>query len=305
MRPGDTVGLIAASGPVAKPGALQKAIDAVEALGFCIKLGAHAEKVRGFLAGSDEERLSDLHAAFADDTIDGIFCLKGGYGLHRIVEQIDVNIIRANPKILAGYSDVTALHLLLNQRAGLVSLHTPMPASDFIYGAGEFTMTHFMQCVTSTQPLGQLDNPPDCPRQTLLPGKAQGVLVGGNLSLIGQSMGTPNEIDTMEKILFFEDVHEEPYRLDCVLTQLHNAGKLAGCAGVIVGDLRPPEKWETDPSLTAEQVLADFLLPLNVPVLAGFQAGHCEPTLSFPLGVEVELDASNKTVTVLEAACVE
>lgn len=301
LKAGDRIALIAPSGPVAVAGRMEKAIAEVEQMGFVPVLGKNAQKVRGYLAGTDDERLNDLIWAFDDDSIDGIFCLKGGYGLHRIVGSFDAEIARQNPKLFAGFSDITAMHIRLNQSAGLVTLHAPMPASNFAIDAGEFSRQSFMQAISSTDALGDIANPDGYDKKTWVSGKARGRIVGGNLSLIASSIGTPDAIDTRGCLLFMEEVNEEPYRVDGMLCQMRDAGLFDDCAGVIVGDFKLPKNIDTDPSLSMDEVFEDFLSVLPCPVLSGLRAGHCEPTLSFFLGVDAMLDADAQSVTLLEA----
>lgn len=304
LKTGDVVGLIAPSGPIVDPKRLKKAAEIVEEMGFVPKFGKHTGKVYGYLAGSDEERLEDLHTMFDDDGVDGIFCLKGGYGTPRIANRVNIDIIKANPKLFAGYSDITTLHILLNQKADLITFHAPMPVSDFIDGASDFTRESFLKAVKSKEALGSLENPKGEEMYTMSEGKASAVICGGNLDLISLSMGTPYEIDTKGKILFIEEIGEEPYSIDGMLSSMRNAGKLEECAGILLGDFKDAEPRNTNPSLTVQQAIEDALLPLGIPILANFRAGHCEPKITFPLGVMVEMDATNKRVTVLENACV-
>lgn len=302
LKKGDTVALIAPAGPV-DIGRLRMAREKTEEMGFRVMEGRNIRRVHGYLAGRDEERLADLHAAFHHDGVDGIFCLRGGYGTTRFALSVCVDLIRANPKVFAGYSDITALHLVFNQQAGLITFHAPMPAVNFTSACSDFTIAGMIDAITLTELPRKLCNPEREAMYTLSGGCARGRVCGGNLSLIAQSMGTPYEIDTADRILFIEDVGEAPYRIDGMLTMLKNAGKLNDCAGVLIGDLSEPENPPAGPALAMADMLREVLTPLGKPVLANFRSGHCEPMISLPLGVMMEMDADNRVVTLLENGC--
>ena len=298
LRGGDTLGIVAPSGPC-NLSQLEEGMSVLEGMGFRLKEAANLRQRRGYLAGDDEARAAGIMEMFDDDGVDGVICAKGGYGANRMASLIDVDVIRANPKVFLGYSDITTLHLFFNQGAELITFHGPMAAFDFGPKATVFSMESMVRWVMDGAP-GPLENPPDYPRRTLAPGKARGQLVGGNLNLLAYSIGTPWEIDSRGKILFIEEIEEEPYKVDGMLIQLVNAGKLQECAGIVLGDFNNCEVTKTNPSLTLEEALADILLPLGVPVMAGLRAGHCEPKLTLPLGAVCALDADAQMLTVLE-----
>lgn len=294
LYPGARVALLCASSAVPED-RLEPAIQAVQALGLepvvypsCYYVNRH-----GYFAADDAQRAKDLQEAFADNTIQGILCIRGGYGANRILPLLDLREIARHPKVFCGYSDVTALHIALNQRCHMPTFHTPMPSTDYYAGADEFTMTYLRRALFGalTGPLPMGDTV-----ETLQGGRARGVLCGGNLSLVRDSLGTPWEIDTRGKILFLEDVGEKTYRLDGMLTQLRNAGKLDDCAGILLGYWTdcPPE----DPEKTLEisEILQEVVLPCGKPVLGGLPCGHSKPTMSLPLGLTVVMDAEEKTL---------
>lgn len=297
LYPGARVALLATSSAV-DPHRLGPALDAVRALGLepvpypsCYAAGRH-----GYLAADDAQRASDLQAAFADDSIAGVLCLRGGYGAHRILPLLDLDAIARRPKPFVGYSDVTALHTAFNQVCGFVTYHAPMPASDYYQPVDERTMSQLRRCLFG--PLaGPVENPG--PLTALAPGSAMGRLCGGNLSLLAASLGTPWEIDTRGKLLFLEDVGEKVYRIDGMLTQLRNAGKFRDCAGVILGEWTdcPPE--DPERSLTLEEVFQELIVPAGKPVLSGLACGHALPTLSLPLGAMAAMDADTGRLEVL------
>lgn len=295
LQPGDTIGVIAPASPPNIPN-LKKAIPFFENLGLNVKLGKYVEEVHGYLAGTDEQRLKDLHNMFEDDEVDGIIGAGGGYGTGRIAASIDYELIKANPKIFWGYSDITYLHTAIRQQTGLVTFHGPMLASDI--GKEDFH-DH------SKQSFNQLFKPKTIvydktysSLSTISEGEAEGRIVGGNLSLIVNSLGGPYEINTKDQILFIEDVDEPPYRIDSFLSQLKHAGKLNDAAGIIVGDFNNAKPKKDRPSLTLEEVLDDYFKPLNVPVLSGFKIGHCQPHFAIPLGTKAYLSTKTKTLTI-------
>lgn len=298
---GDTVGIIAPSGSMADPGRLPLAVAAVEKLGFKVKLAEGCSFSYGYLAGSDEIRARDLNAFFADPEVDGIFCLKGGYGTPRILDLIDWNCAARNPKVFVGYSDITAIHQGLWKFASLATFHGPMPSSDMIPEFDSFSEESLLRAVTSSQALEAMVPPPGRLPECLVPGIVQGPVVGGNLSLVAATMGTPWELDVQDSILVLEDVDESPYRIDRMLTQLRLAGVLSRCRGLLLGDWKRCEAPEGKKSLSLKEVFSD-ILGRDRPVLANVAVGHCSPVHTLPLGVVARLDAEAGTLVYLESA---
>jgi muramoyltetrapeptide carboxypeptidase len=301
LCPGDTIAVIAPSSPV-DPADLAAGLAVLEGWGFETRVAPSTRASRGYLAGeSDRARADDLLAAFVDPSIAGVICARGGYGATRLLDKIDWTIVAAHPKFFAGFSDVTSLHLAL-ARLGWVTFHAPMVAAglDRLPYNGE----GLRRAMTSTEPLDHVPLPPDGPKLlTVVGGVARGPLVGGNLSLLGATIGTPWEVDTRDSVVLLEDVGEAPYRMDRLLTQLLQAGKLRDAAGILFGDSPTCEQGLKDrPSLTLFEVLEDLLVPLGLPLLYGFPCGHGAHRATLPLGVTVELDATRGSLTVLEAA---
>ncbi|MCX7024865.1 MAG: LD-carboxypeptidase [Spirochaetes bacterium] len=307
LSAGDLVGLISPSGSLRDPGQAEKAVAALERLGFRVKVGASCRAAYGYLAGSDGTRATDVNAFFADPAIRGIVCLKGGYGTPRILDALDYGAIARTPKVFVGYSDITGIHLALNHACSLVTFHGPMGVSDVLLEGEGYSTGSWLAALGATTPLGRLDNPLSAPAPTVLvPGRARGELIGGNLSLVAAAMGTPWELDARGKILFFEDTGERPYRIDRMLTQLRLAGKFDECAGIVLGDWNDCGPEEGKPSLSLEQVFRDVIAPAGKPVIMGLMAGHCSPTMTLPFGVEAVLDAESATpgLEMIEAALV-
>jgi muramoyltetrapeptide carboxypeptidase len=302
LSEGDRVSLIAPAGSTTEADRVQRSVTALEALGLEVKASLVCGDMYGYLAGKDKTRVHELEAAFADPGTKGVFCLKGGFGSARILDKIDYSIIEANPKVFVGYSDITALHLAFGQRCGLVTFHGPMPSSDMLpvfEPASRESLEHAVFSRNGGE-LPQILNPSGRPLVRLSPGVAEGRLVGGNLSLLAASMGTPWEIDTRGKIVFIEDIDEAPYRIDRMLNQLRLAGKFDSCAGIVIGAWTNCVAGEGKRSLSIEEVIADEILPSGKPVLSGLQAGHCSPTLTLPLGIRYRLDANHGTLEPLE-----
>ena len=276
---GDLIGVIAPAGPVAP-----EALPAVQALyarhGYRVRLypGCHAST--GYLAGPDALRLADLHAAMADDEVAAIHCLRGGYGAMRLLDGIDAGLLKRKPKLLMGYSDITALHALWALH-GLPSLHAPMPASDLIKPEREDDEAALFHLLRHGLQAGAVLAPVLDPGGLHLTGEVSGQLIGGNLSLVAALLGTPWAWQPEGAILFLEDINEELYRIDRLLTQLRLAGVLDTVAGIVLGSFTE----EVSPA----QLLRDTLLPLNKPVLSGWPTGHGTPNRPLPMGLRVQL----------------
>lgn len=264
--------------------------------GYQCRIYPGVNQADGYLAGSDQQRLQDLHDAFQAPDIDAILCMRGGYGSMRLLDALDFDLIRRHPKPLVGYSDITALHTVLNRHTGLISFHGAMLNADLLGGKLEPTVSSLFEQLGGR--LGEGDaivHPAAYPLTTIVPGVASGRLLGGNLSILGATLGTVAELDSHGAILFIEDVNEPLYRVDRLLTQLRLAGKLQGLRGVLVGDFAGVTVAAMTP------LLLDTFGPLGVPVLAGWRSGHCDPNLCLPMGARVGLDADRRTL-VLEQA---
>lgn len=298
LRAGDTVG-VAAPASCGDYDKILVAARFLEGLGLQVRLGDAVANRRGYLAGTDEERACDLHKMFADHEIKAIFCARGGYGTARIADLLDYELIRCNPKIFWGYSDITFLHTAFLQKAGLVTFHGPMLTSDVANDdADPLTLATFQQLL---HPQTLRYDETVSPLSVLVQGDALGRIVGGNLTLLASTLGTPYELDTRAKLLFIEEIEEEPYRIDRMLNQLRMAGKLDDAAGIVVGDFHDCEPVKRKgASLSLEEVLDDYLKPLQIPVISGFRIGHCSPNLAIPIGAVGRINTYEKTFTVEE-----
>lgn len=292
LQKNDTIGLIGASSATPKE-KLDSAIKSIEKLGFQVVVGESCYSMHGYLSGTDDIRANDVNKMFADSSIDGIFCVRGGYGATRILDKLDYESIQNNPKVFAGYSDVTAFHIAFNQICNFVTFHAPMASTELNKTIDMHTRSSFIHAITSPDYSGEVQNPPGLKMKSLVEGSATGQLIGGNLSLVCATLGTPYEIDTKNKILFLEDVDEYTYRIDRMLTQLKLAGKLDDAAGIILGGWTNCGADNPEKSLTLEQVFNEILVPTGKPIITDVVCGHCLPTITLPLGAMVTMNTNN------------
>ncbi|MFJ7736332.1 LD-carboxypeptidase [Lysinibacillus sp. NPDC097287] len=303
LKKGDTIALISASGATPSE-KLPRAIESIEKLGFKVVVGETCRARHGYLAGSDELRAKEINLMFQDPTIDGIFCIRGGYGATKILSRLDFEMIKENPKVFAGYSDVTALHIAFNQKCDFVTYHTPMPSTEFIRSdMDDYTWGYFINSVMDTSRSGYfLDNPPTLRMTTLVAGEATGQLIGGNLTLVTASLGTSYEIDTKGKILFLEDIDESEHRIDRMLTQLKLAGKFDEVAGILLGawtNCGPENPSQPEHCLSLQTIFNEILVQFNKPILMDIACGHCLPTMTLPLGRTIKFNADTQIIEVI------
>lgn len=305
---GDVVGIVAPASAPAKPGNIDLALDALTKLGFQAKPAAHLRQRLGFLAGSDRQRADDLMEMFQDQAVKAILCFRGGYGAARLLPLLDYRIIQQNPKILIGYSDITSLHCALLAKANLVSFHGPMLNSEFLKeNLPDFTLQSFLR--TLMQPVAPGSLSLAYRKKTirvLSPGTASGPLVGGNISILCASLATPYQPPLKGAILFFEDLNEEPYRFDRMLTQLLNAGLLQQVTGIAVGinkNCRDPKARKCkEYRQTLDDVLTERLSPLNIPIVTGLPFGHVRYNATLPVGARAVLDGDKGDLSIIEPA---
>ncbi len=304
-KQGDKVALVAPGSPI-KPEKFDNAVNNLENLGLVPVFTDTVFKKYGYLAGTDEERGADLMHHFENKDIKGIWCLRGGYGCTRILSSLDYDVIRRNPKILIGYSDITALLLAIYQKTGLVGYHGPVSISNIF--------TDFTQQQVNQILFGQAEARHDIPlisqtdlsyRQspyTITPGKASGALIGGNLSLLVNLPRTAYAPSYEGKLVFIEDVGEKPYRIDRMLTYLLEATDLKHAKGIILGVFADCEPKEDDVSLILKETMIDRLASLDIPCFYGFTFGHVSDICTFPIGIKAEMDADTFSVRLLEKA---
>ncbi len=304
LRPGGTIAVVLPASAV-DPGQIEAGIAGLQAAGFQIRLPADPLVRRGYLAGADDAtKAAAIAAAFADPAVGAVLCARGGYGSMRLLPLIDWQTIRANPKPFVGFSDVTGLHLALHRETGLITFHGPMPVWDLPDAEPAWNLAGLISALTSTEPLHTIAAPPGAGvPEPLIPGSAEGVLEGGNLTLLAALCGTRWQPDLRGCIALIEDTHESPYRIDRMLTQLVLAGAFDGVRGVLFGDSPDCDRPPSPRGLTLREVLLDRLGGLGVPVLYGFPCGHTPYRATLPLGVRCRLDTAAGTLTMLKAAC--
>ena len=307
LGPGCRIGLVAPAGPLLERDDLTRAEELCRALGYEPVLGSHAHRRHGYLGGTDEERLADLHWALQTPAIDAIWCIRGGYGSLRLLDRLDYEHVVRRPKAIIGFSDITALLNAVGRRAGVVTYHAPVARA----AMSRFGREHFERVLASpTAPgrLGRIPPPSDVliPQEhrivSLVPGVAEGPLVGGNLTLLHCLAGTPYFPDLENAILFLEDVGEHLYNVDRMLAHLRLVGAFGSLAGVIVGRFTEIDRASRDGALGFDEVLATYFEPLRIPVAYGFPIGHVNAQWTLPLGVRARLDAGAGEVDLLEPA---
>ncbi|HTR42607.1 MAG TPA: LD-carboxypeptidase [Pseudomonadales bacterium] len=307
LRPGDVVGIVAPGSAPDNPEDFGRYIHAIGKRGFKPRLAPNVRKRLGYLSGDDQARASDLMGMFADPEVKAIICARGGYGSARLLGMLDYQVIKQNPKIFVGFSDITALHCAIQTHSQLVTFHGPTLNTAITEQGPEFSIQSLLKTVTQqTPPGGICDADARNAVSVLRGGTATGPLVGGNLSVLGTMLGTPYQPSFKGTIFFFEDVDEEPYRFDALLTQLLNAGLLQQVAGVAVGTnkdcIDPAAATSTEYRQTVADVLKDRLLPLGVPIVAGLPFGHVPNNATLPMGLEATLDGQNGDLIITESA---
>lgn len=304
LKPGDTIAIVAPAGPVDIE-KVKAFVTQAEQVGYRVKMSASIDRKTGYLAGTDDQRADELNSAIRDPQVRAIFPARGGYGLTRILDRIDYAALAKDPKIVTGYSDLTALHLAIARKVGLITFHSPMPTSDLWKGqapevsyAGQLFWRMVEASRYSSDQTGfEVPYPPDSRPAALSKGKARGRLIGGNLTLITATMATPFAIETDHAILFIEDIEEAPYRVDRMLSQMRLAGLLDKVAGVIIGDFSYKNGTE---QAQMEAVFHGYFDRANYPVVWKFPVGHVANNATLPQGVLAELDAETLTLRLLE-----
>lgn len=303
LRRGDLIGLVAPASPPLDWTHVERGVRYLESLGYRTRLGPHLQARHGYLAGTDLQRAADFNAFLRDPQVRAIFAVRGGYGTPRLLPLIDYGAARRDPKIVVGYSDITALQMALWRRAGLVTFAGPMLVADLAGHRDPFAEEQFWRLLTSTGRVGELPQPEGAPLRQRHAGKAEGRLLGTNLSLLCASLGTPFSPDYRQALLVLEDVGEQLHRLDRMLTQLRNAGVLRRLSGLILGAFTkcvPNDR--TRPFLSQAEIFADMLQWCPQPAVDRFAFGHVATKVTVPLGCLARLDADRGRLEVVETA---
>ncbi|MED1663074.1 S66 peptidase family protein [Brevibacillus laterosporus] len=305
LQVGDCVGLLAPASPV-ESDRVEKAIQEVEAMGLRVKVGPSSYRsFGGYLSDTPENRTCELENMFSDPEVNAIWCLRGGYGTPQLLNLLDYSIIAENPKLFIGYSDITALHTAFMQEACLATLHGPMAAVEPVNGFNPLSKGYLERVLFCAEPLGEIVNPPEIATRCLVPGEASGAIVGGNLSLICATLGTEYELDTTNKILFLEDIDEEPSQVDRMLTQLALAGKFSDANAIVLGSWEACLAKEGKESFTVEELFERIIVPFQKPTLANMQIGHDSTNLPLPLGVRGTVISHEGILCVEESLTIE
>jgi len=290
LEPGAHVALIAPAGPLQKPEDLPRAQENSRLLGWEPIVGPHATERVGYLAGHDRDRLNDINRALRDPTIDAIWCLRGGYGMMRILAGIDYDALSRTPKAIIGYSDITALHAAVQRKCRLVTYHGPTARE---------TMSDFARDSFRRALVEQADSCGVAPNaREINAGVAEGRLVGGNLAVLASLCGTPFAPDLSDGILILEEINEPVYRIDRMLQQLKLAGALNGCRAIAFGECTGCTEDAGGGGRPFDEVLGEVADALGVPCLAGIPIGHIAEQWTIPLGAMAKLDTAKRTLTV-------
>ena len=303
LRRGDLIGLVAPAGAIWDLERTNRAVRYLEGLGYRVEVGAHAGGQHGAFAGTDDERVGDLNQFLRDPRIRGVFALRGGYGTMRLLEAVDYRAARRDPKVVVGYSDITALQLALYRRIGLVSFSGPLSAVEFATGPDPYTEEHFWRLVTSCRKPGRLRLPPGGVVISSFGGKAKGPLLGGCLSLVVALLGTRYSPSYRGSILFLEDVHEQLHRLDRMLIQLRLAGILGAASGILLGqftDLVAADPVRPHASLAS--IFESVFAGSTIPRVSEFPYGHLPCKATLPIGLPAFMDADRGLLRFEEAA---
>lgn len=304
LKIGDTVGLIAPGSFITEK-ELEEAVTNIRSLGLKPYYTDNILAKEGYLAGTDKQRAEDLNRMFANPKVKALWAVRGGYGCVRILDMLDYSSIRRNPKIVIGYSDITVLLYGIFSQTGLIGFHGPVAISTF----DEFSVAYLKSILFGDSTGVKLIQSPVAADSTVIrSGKATGRLVGGNLSLVVSLIGTKYDVETKGKIIFLEEIGEEPYRIDRMLTQMIQAGKFNGAAGIALGNFRKCEIKKNDPefdsSFSLSEVLFDRLFDLGIPVIYGLSFGHIDNKYTLPFGALAELNVFDKSITLSESAVI-
>jgi len=304
LKKNDLIGLITPSSSI-KPGQLEDTIKKLEGLGYRVYYKKSVLDEYGYFAGKDIDRAAELMHMFLNKEVDAIFCVRGGYGTIRILELLDYDVIRQNPKLLLGYSDITALHAAIYKKTGLVSFHSPLGVSDF----NSFALTSFNSVIVEPKENYKYDyrrekktgDNPEFDIYTISPGKAEGELVGGNISVLDSMIGSGFEPDFEGKIVYLEEVEEKTYKVDKMLFHLLSSTNLKLAAGIVLGVLKDCNVNE-EPRISLKQVLEDLLEPIGIPVSYGLSFGHIDYKITIPFGIRGRMNAEDNSLELIERA---
>ncbi|MGN0353682.1 MAG: LD-carboxypeptidase [Muricoprocola sp.] len=297
LKTGDTIGVVAPSMPV-QPEEKKKMKECLEKAGYHVKFGKTVEELsnfHGYLSGDAKTRAEDVNHMFADPEVDGIICARGGYGSCHTMKYLDLDLIRENPKVFVGFSDITNFHSVINKYCNLVTFHGPMMISTATKGLSDYSADSMRRALNMEKEYEFL-NPEGDPMQVLIPGKAKGMITGGNISLLARSIGTFYQPDTEDKILFLEDVEETFPSLDMMISQMEQAGMMDQIRGVLLGNFSGCSNEKYDKTYELDQFLKDRFAGYQVPVMSHLCCGHASPMATIPMGTICTMDTEKNTL---------
>lgn len=305
LKKGDLIGIISPASTPSDLSKIEKGVKYLESLGYRVEVGENVGKEHGYLAGSDDERLNDFHAMFKNKDVKAIFSVRGGYGSGRLLDKINYSLIKRNPKIFVGYSDITALHLALFKKAGLLTFAGPMLATDFSGKINTFAEENFWRILTSSKKIGKLHNPNGEKFYVLNSGRAEGNILGGNLAVLTSIMGSEYFPSFKNSILFLEDIGETPYKIDRFFNQLKLAKIFNQTNGVILGRFTDCyEKDKSKSTIKLNEVIDHYFSKLKIPVIYNFSHGHIKENITIPIGLNCKLNSSRCFVEITESAVI-
>ena len=299
----DVIGIISPASSPDEFTRVERGVKYLEGLGYRVKVGANVGKNHGYLAGTDQERVDDIHSMFKDKDVKAIFTVRGGYGAFRLLDKIDYRIVKNNPKIFVGYSEITSLQMAFFEKAELMTFAGPMVAVDFYDEISSYTEEYFWETITSNKKLGKLKFPENQKLPSLQKGIASGRLIGGNLAVFAGLLGTEYFPNLTGKILMIEEIGELPYRVDRLLNQLRLSGTFKKVKGIILG--RFIDCHELDPNkktLTLGEVISDYVATLKIPSIYTFPHGHIKDFVTIPFGLKININAAKGSVEFMESA---
>ena len=305
LKKGSLIGIISPASSPDDLSTVENGVKYLEKLGYRVEIGKNVGQNFGYLAGTDQQRVDDLHYMFKKKDIKAIFCARGGYGTPRLLDKIDYSLIRRNPKILVGYSDITALQMAIMKKTGLVTFAGPMLSMDFQSDISEFTEEMFWKILTSNKKYGRISQPDDEKIFELHKGQARGRILGGNLSVFTSLVGTQYFPDLKDRILILEEIGEMPYRIDRLLNQLRLHKAFVHIKGVILGAFIDCN--EHDPlkkTLSLGEVISEYLEGTKMPVVYNFKHGHIRNSITVPFGIVTKINTSKNIIEYTEAAVV-
>ncbi|GBD89758.1 putative murein peptide carboxypeptidase [bacterium BMS3Abin04] len=293
LRKNDVIGIISPASSPTDPLKIEQGIKYLEGLGYRVEVGKNVGKEKGYLAGEDSERLEDLHSMFSNKNVKAIFCVRGGYGAGRLLDKINYSLIRKNPKIFVGFSDITTLQMAFLKKAGLVTFAGPMVAVNFTEEIDEYTEEIFWKTITSNKKIGKLFNPQNEKFYVLKKGRGEGKIIGGNLAAFDSLLGTDFVPAMKGATLLLEEIGEQPYKIDRMFNHLRLAKVFEHISGIILGRFIDCKETDEDKkSQTLNDVILDYFEDLNIPVIYNVQHGHTKQIMTIPFGVNCKVNAS-------------